>query len=78
MSSISALNSGIQGIHRGLEGMRRDAAEIASAKNMNGEDMKDVFTPLTHLIIDRTQVAISAKVIKTAGETIGTLLDVKA
>lgn len=78
MSSIPALSSGVMGIQRGLDGLNRDAAQIASAAQFKNEAPADLAQPLTHLILDKLQVAASAKVVKTAGETLGTLLDVLA
>ena len=78
MSSIPALSSGVMGIQRGLDGLNRDAAQIASAAQFKNEASADLAQPLTHLILDKLQVAASAKVVKAADETLGTLLDVLA
>lgn len=78
MSGIPALSSGVMGIQKGLDGLNRDAAEIASAKQLKTEASADLTKPLTNLMIDKLQVAASAKVVKTAGDTLGTLLDVLA
>ena len=78
MSGIPALSSGVMGIQKGLDGLNRDAAEIASARQLKNEASADLAKPLTNLVIDKLQVAASAKVVKTAGDTLGTLLDVLA
>ena len=78
MSGIPALSSGVMGIQKGLDGLNRDAAEIASAKQLKNDASADLAKPLTNLVIDKLQVAASAKVVKTAGDTLGTLLDVLA
>ncbi len=78
MSGIPALSSGVMGIQKGLDGLNRDAAEIASAKQLKNEASADLAKPLTNLVLDKLQVAASAKVVKTAGDTLGTLLDVLA
>ena len=78
MSSIPALSSGVMGIQKGLDGLNRDAAQIASAAQFKNEESADLAKPLTNLILDKLQVAASAKVVKTAGDTLGTLLDVLA
>ena len=78
MNSLSPLNSAYLGIQRGLDGLKKDAAEIASARNLSSDKPTDVLSPLVHLIQDRTQVAISAKVIKAVDAALGSLLDVKA
>ena len=78
MSGIPALSSGVMGIQKGLDGLNRDAAEIASARQLKNEASADLAKPLTNLVIDKLQVTASAKVVKTAGDTLGTLLDVLA
>ena len=78
MSSIPALSSGVMGIQKGLDGLNRDAAQIASAKQFKNESAANLAESLTNLKLDRLQVAASAKVVKTAGDTVGTLLDVLA
>ena len=78
MSSIPALSSGVMGIQKGLDGLNRDAAQIASAGQFKNESSTDLAKSLTNLTLDKLQVAASAKVVKTAGDTIGTLLDVIA
>lgn len=78
MSSIPALCSGVMGIQKGLDALNRDAAQIASAKQFKSESAANLAESLTHLKLDKLQVAASAKVVKTAGDAIGTLLDVLA
>lgn len=77
MSSIGPLNSGVQGINNGINNLRRDAHEIATA-NKDSTETRDIVKPLVNLAVDRTQVAMSAKVIETADQVIGSLLDVMA
>ena len=78
MSTISALNSGILGIQRGMDGLRRDAAEIASANTHQADSPRDMAAPLVSMIENKAQVAISAQVVKAIDETLGSLLDVMA
>ncbi len=92
MSGISALNSGLNGIHQGMKRLREDAHEIAKANihdrpqgaagatdaQPSDQNLADIAKPLVGLLEDRTQVAISAKVVKTADEVLGTLLDIEA
>ena len=77
MSSIPALNSGLQGIQKGLKELDRHAADIASARQLNPqtESSADLASALVGLKQSEIQVAISAKIIKAVDETIGTLLD---
>jgi len=77
MSNIAAYQSGLLGIQRGMAQLNRHAEDIASARQLNPETSSDA--DLTRSLIglkeSEIQVAISAKVIKTADETLGTLLD---
>jgi len=82
--SISALNTGINGINQGLGNMRRNASAIAQAIN-NSTDNNDAVTQpvdvtsaLVNLKMDTLQVQASAKVVETVHEMIGSLLDVTA
>ena len=56
MSGIPALSSGVMGIQKGLDGLNRDAAEIASAKQLKNEASADLAKPLTNLVLDKLQV----------------------
>lgn len=76
MAGISALNSGIQGILRGMQGANKAAAEIASPQAERSA--ADLAKPMVELLAERTQVQASAKVVKTASDMIGTLFDDKA
>lgn len=78
MSSVSALNSGLQGIQTGLKNLDRDAAKLASADQLSNRSDKDIAESLVNLKEDKLQVQLSAKVVKTASETIGTMLDIFA
>ena len=77
MADISALNSGLQGIQRGLERAKQSAAEIASA-NAGDRTAADLARPMVDLMAQRTQVQASAKVVATAADLIGTLFDDQA
>lgn len=76
MTTINAFSYGVMGIQRGMEGLRRDASQIATASVP--EPDVSVVKPLVNLVADRTQATASAKVVKAYDEAIGTLLDVKA
>ena len=78
MSSIPALNSAVTGILRGTNGVRRNAAEIASADMLRGTPGKDLATPLVEMIGHRIQAQASAKVIKAVDEMLGSLIDIRA
>ena len=75
MSLDGPLNIGLQGIQRGMDNLRKDASDIASAKQFNGESDSDVTESLVNLTQDRLQVQTAAKVVKAVDETLGTLID---
>lgn len=65
----------IAGIRRGMDGLDRNAAEIASASKGEGAD---IATPLVDSKINKLQVEANASVISTLDEVLGTLLDEQA
>lgn len=81
--SISALNTGINGINQGLNNMQRNASTIAQAVN-NGinegvtKRPMEVTSALVNLKQDALQIQASTKVVETVHEMIGSLLDVTA
>jgi hypothetical protein len=79
MGVLSVQNSALQGIQRGLEGMRQNAADIASADQLNraGKDT-DLETSMVELNQNKFQVQASAKVVSALDEVIGTLIDTRA
>lgn len=79
MGVLSVQNSALQGIQRGLDGMRQNAAEIASADQLNraGKDT-DLETSMVEMNQNKVQVQASAKVVSALDEVIGTLIDTRA
>ncbi len=75
-SSTSALNQGLQGIANSGQKLNQAANEIA-AVNVPGSE-SDLVEPLTTLVVEEANFKASAKVVETASETLGTLLDVTA
>ncbi len=73
IDSVAAL--GLAGVQKGLQGARENAAQIASAEQMSSSSPTSVVEPLIGLKQAEMQVAVSAQVIKTADEMIGTLID---
>ena len=61
---------------RGVNGLRNDAATIASADSLNNGT--DFATPLVDAIINRNQAEASAKLVKTVDAMLGSLIDVRA
>ena len=79
MGALSVQNEALQGINRGLEGMRKNASEIASADQLNKTGQEtDLVGALVGLQQNKIQVQASAKVVSTVDEVIGTLLDTRA
>ena len=87
-------NSAMLGMQRGMEGLQRNAAEIAGAnvnvqnsplggENVNNpmrtpEAARDFATPLVEQIQNVNQVQSSAQVMQTEDRVLGSLLDVMA
>ena len=71
------LVTGLNGIHQGMERMRQDAHDIASAVKKGDEDVPDLAQSMVDLKVDALQVQASVKVVQAVDETLGTLLDVK-
>jgi len=78
MSSIPALQSAVTGIMRGVNGLRNDAATVASANSLNNSDGTDLANPLVDAIGNRLQVEASAKVLKSVDAMLGSLIDIRA
>lgn len=79
MGVLSIQASAVQGIQRGLDGMRKDAAEIASADQLNHAGQEtDLVGALVNLQQNKVQVQASAKVVSTLDEVIGSLIDTRA
>ncbi|NKN32111.1 hypothetical protein [Marichromatium bheemlicum] len=76
---ISAINQGLQGIRVGTEGVRQNAAEIASAQTLNGPgSTRELAEPLVEQTQHLRQVEASSKVVAAGDEMIGSLIDVMA
>lgn len=79
MGALSIQNEALQGINRGLEGMRKSAAEIASADQLNNTGQEtDLARSLVDLQQNKIQVQASAKVVSAVDEVLGTLIDIRA
>jgi len=80
----SLLSSGLQGISRSREGLDQSARTIASggqsipnqeALNSNPSSGNEVLSAVVDLNLYEVSFKASAKVLETADETVGTLLD---
>lgn len=77
MGVLSVQNEAVQGIQRGLDGLRRNASEIASADQLNraGQDT-DLEGSLVDLQQNKTQVQASAKVVSAVDEVLGSIINI--
>ncbi|MGD8938124.1 MAG: hypothetical protein PVJ72_02025 [Gammaproteobacteria bacterium] len=76
--SIPSISSGLTGIYKGMDNLKHDAQEIASASAKGGENTTDLAKSLVDLNVNRNQIEASVKVVQAVNETLGTLLNVKA
>ena len=78
MGVLSIQSSAVQGIQRGLDGIK-NAAEIASADQLNkAGDETDLVGSLVGMQENKIQVQASAKVVSALDEVIGSLIDTRA
>lgn len=72
----SATSSALAGIRSGQRKLEQDANRVAQAGTTQPEQSPE--SALLEAKADQTQVEASAKVLETADDVLGTLLDVKA
>lgn len=78
MINTSAVQSAMSGIQRGMDGLKKNAADIASAKQLDSENPVDQTQSLVEMRENRTQVEASAKALQTINQTLGSIINVKA
>jgi hypothetical protein len=78
MAITPAGTSALAGIQRGMDGLQRSAAEIASAERMDGAGTEGLAEPLVAQIQHASQVGASVRVLETEHRMLGSLLDLKA
>ncbi|AZT84622.1 flagellar biosynthesis protein FlgE [Marinobacter sp. NP-4(2019)] len=78
----NTLGIGIQGIQEGMAGMENAARKIArggvDGPQGTAEGAGSLVEPIVELNLYERSVEASAQVVKTADETLGTLLDIMA
>lgn len=78
----NAVNIGIQGIQDGMQGMESAARKIArggaDGPRGSAEGGNSMIESMVDLKVYERSVEASAQVVKTADETLGTLLDLRA
>lgn len=63
------------GIQQGLDGLNKNASQLASKEAMEGK--ADITTPVVEMKMNKYQVLASGKVIETVDEIVGSLLNEK-
>jgi hypothetical protein len=75
MGIHSITGPALQGIQKGLQGMRRVASEIANVQQAQNSKPKDLSRSMVELQQHANQVKAQVKTLKTADEVVGTLID---
>ena len=81
MGVLSIQSSALQGIQKGLDGVRQNAADIASQEQLSNagkETVTDLASSIVGLKENTIQVQASAKVVSALDEVVGTLIDTRA
>lgn len=78
MAITPASSYALQGIQNAAQGLRENAAEIASADQLSGAAERPLTEPLVENIQYELQNAASVKVLQTEDRMLGMLLDEKA
>ncbi len=78
MAINSIVGPALQGIQRGFQGMRRVASEIASVNQSEKQNPTDLSRAMVEMNQQTHQAKASAKVLKAADDSIGTLFDERA
>ena len=80
-SQGSVFNTGVNGMLRSYSNIATDASTIARAGTTNaatGDYLPDVTTAIVDMKFNQHVFDASAKVVKTADEMLGTLLDINS
>ena len=79
MNVNTVLHTGIQGVHKGTEGLEKAANEIVRSGSIDGPaGSNNVVESIVDLKLYERSVEASAQVVKMADEVLGTLLDTLA
>ncbi len=77
--AIAPLGSNaLNGIQRGMQGLRRSAAKVAQSNAGNEAGGNDFARSMVEMKQHAVQVTASTRALKTYNSTMGTLLDIKA
>ncbi|MGD9163485.1 MAG: hypothetical protein PVF13_01870 [Chromatiales bacterium] len=75
MAINSITGPALQGTHKGLQGIRRVASEIASAQQTTQSNPTDLSRAMVEMKQHANQTAASVKVLQAADDLLGTLID---
>ncbi|MFQ3251253.1 MAG: hypothetical protein ACI9O6_003100 [Glaciecola sp.] len=71
----SAFYAGVQGYNRGADQVREADVDLSSANNPNRDKPLNINQSAVELISGNLQAEASARVIRSADETLGTIID---
>ena len=78
ISINSGINSSLQGIQKGMQGLSKNVAQIASKDFMENQGVEGMAKIAVEMKENKNQVEASAKALQIIQETIGSILDIKA
>lgn len=78
ITTTSTIQTAMTGMQRSVNSLGQNAAEIASASQMEGRPVSDISKPLVDQTQNLLHVEASAKVLKASDDMIGRLLDITA
>ena len=79
MGVLSIQSEAVQGIQRGMDGLRKNASEIASADQLNKAGQgSNLEGSLLDLEQNKVQAQASAKVVSAIDEVVGSIIDIRA
>lgn len=73
----SVFGNGLMGVQKGWDTLNKASAQIARV-GTSGDPMADITTGAVGLMQGKLQVQASAKVLETANQTLGSIIDIKA
>ncbi|MCK5790528.1 MAG: hypothetical protein KAH34_06770 [Ketobacter sp.] len=72
----SVLNNGVAGIQKGLSEMNKASAQVAQVATSE-DPATDLAESAVSLLQSKLQVQASAKVVQTASDTMGSIIDIE-
>jgi len=78
MNINTTIQTGLQGVQQGIDGVDRAATDIVRTGTVDSVEGGEVVEPIIELRLYERSVQASAQVVRTADEVLGTLLDTLA